>query len=132
MYISQILRSQNVLETLIKFREWEKSKLPSPKSSLCYELFLIITFHSKNNTSITLYQLYLTLGYTQKAIQHQLKILIQDGWCELLKDPQDKRIKRAVASKKMLDLADQYTIFIYEVVIKNIQSELQRLKLNVE
>lgn len=123
-----MFRSQAIVDTLLKFREWEKINLPSPKSILCYELFLLIVSNTLNTTPLTLYQLFLTVGYTQKAIQFQLNKLIKAEFCELVLDSKDKRFKKIIATKKMLDLAEQYSEIVSEVLISKLQTNLKIFK----
>ena len=123
----RMFTSKQTVTALLLIREWEKSQLPSPKSALGYELFLLIAHHTLAQSPLTLNQLFLSVDYTETAVRRQLGTLINQQWCELVVMDTDKRLKRVIAKKKMLDLKDKYGVLICDLLMDKISSHREYL-----
>ena len=119
--------SSQTVSNLLYIREWEKAQLPSPKSALAYELFLLVAHHTLSETPLTLDQLFLSMDYTETAIRRQLNTLIAGAWCELVAGNSDKRLKHVVATQKMIDLIDKYGLLFCDLLLQNISAHKKQL-----
>ncbi len=61
---------------------------------------------------LNLKQLFLSISYSETAIRLQLNNLIEQRYCSLVIDTNDKRLKHVVAGEKMIALIDQYAILV--------------------
>ncbi len=110
MHSSKKNSASQVTTALLGIREWERENLPSPQSSLAYEIFLFIAHYSLIDQPLTLKQLFLSLNYSETAIREQLSRLIDEGLCRIEGGIKDKRLKHIIACPSMLELIDKYAI----------------------
>lgn len=109
-----------VTAALIAVRTWEKLNLPISQSTLAYEIFLLITYHTVCDRPLTLHQLFYSIDYSETGIRKQLAKLISDNWCSLVSGTSDKRLKHVVASEKMLRYLDLYAIEICDSLVSKV------------
>ncbi len=101
-----------VTSALLKIRAWEKLHIPSSQSTLSNEIFWLIAHHNMIQQPLNLKQLFLSISYSETAIRLQLNNLIEQRYCSLVIDTNDKRLKHVVAGEKMIALIDQYAILV--------------------
>jgi hypothetical protein len=130
MSLSNRPSAAQVTSALLAVREWEKLNFPSSQSILAYEIFVLIVHHTVCEKPLTLHQLFYSVDYSETGIRKQLMTLIDDGWCCLVGGHQDKRLKHVVAKEKMIQVLDNYAIYLCDSLAEKVTAHKQAL-LNV-
>lgn len=97
-----------IAEKIIKVRDWEKANLPIGQSTLAFDLFLLISYHTLQGTPLTLKQLFHSSEFSEAGIRKHLEKLLSEGCCVLEASGKDKRFKHIVAQPRMLELLGNY------------------------
>jgi hypothetical protein len=98
-----------ITKSALKVREWERRNLPIEQSQLAPDLFLMIGYNTLVEKPLTLKLLFHSIDFSEAGIRKHLRRLLTDGWCCLIGDVKDKRLKLVVAQPKMLMALDEYS-----------------------
>ena len=98
-----------ITKSVLRVREWERKNLPIEQSQLALDLFLIISYNTLIEKPLTLKQLFHSIDFSEAGIRKHLRRLLNEEWCQLRGDSNDKRLKLVVAQPKMLLALDEYS-----------------------
>ena len=81
----------NINRQLQTISGWERAHLPYPTSRIARELFIMLGHGSFHDKPLTVKNIVLTTGYSERAIRQQLRQFETDGWIKRTRGIQDKR-----------------------------------------
>ena len=113
--------SQGVLE----IRLWEERNLPLSQSRIAFDLFALVAHSSCTGTPLTLKRLFTTFNYSERGVRYVLEQFVDGGWCEVLCDPEDRRCRFVVATKRLMDAFASYQEIVLTTYITCVKSETQ-------
>lgn len=89
-------------------RQLASEMLPMEGSNIPVDICLAVAFHHRMGDTLTMKGLVYELPYSEAGIQHNLRELERDGWIDVRRCAQDRRVRRLHPSKKLEDALAKY------------------------
>jgi DNA-binding MarR family transcriptional regulator len=92
---------------LYKLRRWERQNLPHYGKEAGYLLFLEMA-RSGGLSSEMLKEFYLSMPYAESTMRLLFRNLESDGWIEMPRNEEDKRVRRFILTDKFISKRDEW------------------------
>ena len=99
--------------------------LPLDNSFIPFDLLFKIGLAHIENDELTLKALFTGLPHSEMGMRYHFRRLLANGWIEVQPSPSDRRSKRVIATRKLLDqlkLLDQGFVKAVEQHMKSLDS----------
>lgn len=100
---------------LHKIRHWERKNLPHYGKEAGYLLFLELA-RSDGGSSEMLKEFYLSMPYAESTMRLLFRNLESDGWVEMPRNEQDKRVRRYVLTEKFIQKREEWLRVVSETI----------------
>lgn len=108
-----------LIESILSLRQLLQKYLPIDNSLIAYDLILLLSIHNYSEGHITVKQLFRSLPYSSTAIRYHYTRFITDGWIEIYRNVQDKRVKFVRPTQKFIEIMNAFTKDAERLIIKN-------------
>lgn len=92
---------------------WTQDNLPGGVPSIVSQAAYVVAIQTIEGSPISLKGLIGSIGCSEAGLRKPLQRLVDEGWVEIVRDQDDQRVRRAIATSKLLgalaDFADQIT-----------------------
>ena len=102
---------------------WTQDNLPVGVSSIVSQAAYVIAIQSIEGNPISLKGLIGSIGCSEAGLRKPLQRLIDEGWVEIVRDQGDQRVRRAIATGKLLGALAEFADRIAERETQEAQSE---------
>lgn len=82
---------------------WTQVNLPSSSPAIISQAAYVIAVQTVSGNPISLKALISTLGCSEAGLRRPLQRLLDEGWVVIFRDEQDQRVRRVLATEKLLD-----------------------------
>lgn len=113
-------------EQLHALRRWERKNLPHYGKEAGYLLFLELA-REGGGTAEMLKEFYLSMPYAESTMRLLLRNLESDGWIEMPRDQDDKRVRKFVLTEKFEHKRDEWLAVVSAILGSANTSIPQRL-----
>ena len=90
---------------------WAQDNLPGGVPSIVSQAAYIVAIQTIEGSPISLKGLIGSIGCSEAGLRKPLQRLVDEGWVEIVRDQEDQRVRRAIATSKLLgavaELADR-------------------------
>lgn len=93
---------------------WTQDNLPGGVPSIVSQAAYVVATQTIAGNPISLKGLIGSIGCSEAGLRKPLQRLVDEGWVEIVKDQDDQRVRRAIATSKLLDALAQFAERIAE------------------
>ena len=93
---------------------WTQDNLPGASPSIVSQAAYVIATQTIEGNPISLKGLIGSIGCSEAGLRKPLQRLIDEGWVEVVRDQDDQRVRRATATRKLLDALARFADRIAE------------------
>ena len=102
---------------------WTQDNLPGGVPSIVSQAAYIVAIQTIEGSPISLKGLIGSIGCSEAGLRKPLQRLIDEGWVEIVRDRGDQRVRRAIATGKLLGALADFADRIAERETQETQSE---------
>jgi len=81
---------------------WTQDNLPGGVPSIVSQAAYVVAIQTIEGSPISLKGLIGSIGCSEAGLRKPLQRLVDEGWVEIARDPDDQRVRRAIATEKLL------------------------------
>ena len=81
---------------------WTQDNLPGGVPSIISQAAYVVAIKTIEGSPISLKGLIGSIGCSEAGLRKPLQRLVDEGWVEIARDPDDQRVRRAIATEKLL------------------------------
>ena len=96
-------------------RHWERKNLPHYGKEAGYLLFLELAKEGAASSDM-LKEFYLSMPYAESTMRLLFRNLESDGWIEMPRNQEDKRVRRFVLTEKFLQKREEWLRVVSEIL----------------
>ena len=93
---------------------WTQDNLPGGVPSIISQAAYVVAIQTIEGNPISLKGLIGSIGCSEAGLRKPLHRLVDEGWVEIVRDQDDQRVRRAVATSKLLDALAEFADRIAE------------------
>ena len=102
---------------------WTQDNLPGGVPSIVSQAAYIVATQTIEGNPISLKGLIGSIGCSEAGLRKPLQRLIEEGWIEIIRDQRDQRVRRAMATGKLLSALAEFADRIAERETQEAESE---------
>ena len=102
---------------------WAQDNLPGGVPSIVSQAAYIVAIRAIEGNPISLKGLIGAIGCSEAGLRKPLQRLIDEGWVEIVRDQRDQRVRRAMATGKLLGALAEFAERIAERETQEAESE---------
>lgn len=102
---------------------WTQDNLPVGVASIVSKAAYIVAIRTIEGSPISLKGLIGSIGCSEAGLRKPLQSLIDEGWVEIVRDQRDQRVRRAMATGKLLGALAEFAERIAERETQEAESE---------
>jgi len=81
---------------------WTQDNLPGGVPSIVSQAAYVVAIQTIEGSPISLKGLIGSIGCSEAGLRKPLQRLVDEGWVEIARDQDDQRVRRAIATEKLL------------------------------
>ena len=81
---------------------WTQDNLPGGVPSIVSQAAYVVAIQTIEGSPISLKGLIGSIGCSEEGLRKPLQRLVEEGWVEIVRDQDDQRVRRAIATEKLL------------------------------
>ncbi len=93
---------------------WTQDNLPGGVPSIVSQAAYIVATQTIEGNPISLKGLIRSIGCSEAGLRKPLQRLVEEGWVEIVRDEGDQRVRRAIATGKLLGALAEFAERIAE------------------
>jgi len=111
------VRQQGLVPAIDKIADlitWTQDNLPGGVPSIVSQAAYIVAIRTIEGSPISLKGLIGSIGCSEAGLRKPLQRLVEEGWVEIVRDQSDQRVRRAIATGKLLSALAEFADRIAE------------------
>ena len=93
---------------------WTQDNLPGGVPSIVSRAAYVVAIQTIEGSPISLKGLIGSIGCSEAGLRKPLQRLVEEGWVEIVRDQGDQRVRRAIATEKLLAALVEFADWIAE------------------
>jgi hypothetical protein len=81
---------------------WTQDNLPGGVPSIISQAAYVVAIKTIEGSPISLKGLISSIGCSEAGLRKPIQRLVDEGWVEIARDQDDRRVRRAIATEKLL------------------------------
>ena len=100
------------LEKISKFLSWTQNNLPGTPPPIVWQAAYLAAVQTVEGSPMSLKALISSLGCSEAGLRKPLQQLLDEGWVLIVRDSDDQRVRRVVATDRLLNELVQFADLI--------------------